>query len=111
MELMIRTGVLKVALKQKWLPLVAAQTIHFKRQLKRFQSFQLKSRFIYWDEKFFYIEHIFSRRGKLIAAAALAKGWFLGNDGVFHRLSVFEMAGRPYVSPAAPEQLKDWEEI
>ena len=71
-DLMIRTGFLKHARENRlYLPL-ASISAQFRRPLKRFQKFQLKTQLIYWDEKWIYISHRIVFEEKIIAIA-LAK--------------------------------------
>ena len=71
-DLMVRAGFLKYAWKNKlYLPL-ASISAQFKRPLKRFQKFQLRTRLVCWDEKWIYISHRIVRKGKTVAVA-LAK--------------------------------------
>ena len=71
----VRTGFLKYAWKNDlYLPL-ASITAQFKRPLKRFQKFQLRTQLIYWDEKWLYLGHRIVRKGKTVAVA-LAKVTF-----------------------------------
>jgi acyl-CoA thioesterase FadM len=68
-DLIIRTGFLIHAWKNRlYLPL-ASISAQFRRPLKRFQKFQLKTQLIYWDEKWIYISHRVVREGKTIAVA------------------------------------------
>ena len=71
-DLMIRTGFLKHARENRlYVPLASISAL-FKRPLKRFQKFQLKTQLIYWNEKWIYISHHVLREEKTIAVA-LAK--------------------------------------
>lgn len=68
----VRTGFLKYAWKNKlYLPLASIST-QFRRPLKRFEKFQLRTQLVYWDEKWLYISHRIVRKEKTIAVA-LAK--------------------------------------
>jgi len=71
-DLIIRTGFLKHAWKNRLYFPLASISAQFRRPLKRFQKFQLKTQLIYWDEKWIYISHRVERDGKTIAVA-LAK--------------------------------------
>ena len=71
-DLTVRTGFFKYAMKNRlYLPL-ASISAQFRRTLKRFQKFQLKTQLIYWDEKWIYISHRILRNDQTIAVA-LAK--------------------------------------
>ena len=71
-DLAIRTGFLKHAWKNRLYFPLASISAQFRRPLKRFQKFQLKTQLIYWDEKWIYISQRAVREGKTIAVA-LAK--------------------------------------
>ena len=68
----VRTGFLKYAWKNKFYFPLASISAQFRRPLKRFQKFELRSQLIYWDEKWIYIGHRIVRKEKTIAVA-LAK--------------------------------------
>ena len=71
-DLIVRTGFLKYARTNRlYLPL-ASISAQFRRPLKRFQKFQLRTQLIYWDDKWIYISHRIVRKEKTIAVA-LAK--------------------------------------
>ena len=71
-DLIVRTGFLKYARTNRlYLPL-ASISAQFRRPLKRFQKFQLRTKVIYWDDKWIYISHRIVRKEKTIAVA-LAK--------------------------------------
>jgi acyl-CoA thioesterase FadM len=71
-DLMIRTGFLKHVWRNKLYVPLASISAQFRRPLKRFQKFQLKTQLIYWDEKWIYISHRIECEEKIIAVA-LAK--------------------------------------
>ena len=71
-DLMIRTGFIKHVRRNKLYVPLASISAQFRRPLKRFQKFQLKTQLIYWDEKWIYISHRIVCEEKIIAVA-LAK--------------------------------------
>ena len=71
-DLIIRTGFLKHAWKNRLYFPLASISAQFRRPLKRFKKFQLKTQLIYWNEKWIYINHRVLREEKIIAVA-LAK--------------------------------------
>lgn len=106
-DLMLRTGLGRMAFKSKWAPLVGSATIRFRRSLDPFQSYQLKSRIVCWDEKWFFIEQQFERRGELIAAG-LIKGLLRGRDGNIPTAEVLRSLNLNLPSPEMPEQIRVW---
>ncbi|WP_428607855.1 thioesterase family protein [Sedimenticola sp.] len=79
-ELMLRTGLMRKALKRRWLPVVAFSNVRFRREINPFQRFTLHTRLLGWDEKWFYMEQRFeTKRG--VAAVGIVKGLFRGPSG------------------------------
>ncbi len=52
----------------------------YKKPLRRFERFQLKSKLIFCDDKWLYLEQTFLKNGQLIANS-LIKVIFRGKDG------------------------------
>lgn len=50
-----------------WRSVLASQTITFIREIKPFALVDLEGRVLYWDDKYFYMEHRFMVQGKLHA--------------------------------------------
>lgn len=106
-DLMIRTGLGWMALRRGWSPLVGSATIRFRRSLDPFQTYQLKSRVLCWDEKWFFIEQRFERRGELIAAG-LVKGLLRGREGNIPTADVLRSLNLNVPSPEIPEYIRLW---
>ncbi|MCU7994230.1 thioesterase family protein [Shewanella glacialipiscicola] len=57
-------GLLKRFIKLKWMPIVNAAEFTYIRDIKPFQQFEIETKVVGWDEKYFYIEQRFvSERG------------------------------------------------
>src|SRR5256885_3633605 len=56
-DLMLRTGMLRRAMKRGWYPVVGGVVIRYRREIKSFAAFTLPSPIAGWDEKWFYFEH------------------------------------------------------
>ncbi len=68
-DIMQRTGLLKILTQNKWFGVVGSIHTRFRRPLKLFQAYELHSQIIYWDEKWTWIEHKMYSNGKLISSA------------------------------------------
>ena len=80
-HLMRQSGLLTHIIKQKWMPVLAAAEINFIRPLAPLQRFELVTRLVSWDEKYFYLEQKFETAGTL-CAHAFVKGVFLKSGRV-----------------------------
>ena len=68
-ELLIRAGVWKKMKQAKIYPVLAGETIQFRRSLEPFESYQIDTHVIGWDDRFIYIEHKYHRHDTTCALA------------------------------------------
>ena len=94
---------------KKWYPVVAAQTIKYRRSLTLGQEFDITTKVLGWDERVVYLEQTFSRDGEHVARGIVA-GRFLGRGG--ERVSapdvVALLTGGPVTSPELPDDVAGW---
>ena len=106
-DLMARHGTLREARKRRWQPVVAAQTIVYRRALKPFQRYSLHSRVVCWDDRFIYLEQRFQAGGKL-AASAIVKAAVRCNGRTLRPQELLDAIGQARRSPAMPPAIKAW---
>lgn len=70
-ELLARMRVLFQVLGRGWQPVIGGATIRYRRSILPFERFDVRSRVLGWDEKWFYIEHSIERDGNLCATAVM----------------------------------------
>lgn len=104
LDLILRTGLWRQMRAHKWYPVVGAAKISFRRSLNVFQTFELTTQVIGWDEKWLYIEHRMERAGKVMAQAYV-KGLFLGPDGKVPMDELVKALGHDQASPALDPDL------
>jgi len=100
-DMVMRTGLMSLIREKGWAPVVATAAIRFRRSLDLFHQFELTTRILFWDEKWFFIEHRFEREGD-VYARALIKGVFRGREGTVSMgkiLSALDETGRPIPEP------------
>lgn len=103
-DLMIRSGFAKKISAAGWYPVVAGQTISYKRSLKLWQPFEVQTRMLGIDERAFFLEQTFVSRGE-ICARAVIQGRFLRRTG--GSVTIAELDD--LVGGIPPElQLPDW---
>jgi acyl-CoA thioesterase FadM len=108
LDLLARMGVAVPAMRRRWIPLVGTATIRFLRPLDPFEAYELHSQILCWDEKWFYIEQRFERRG-ITAAVGFVKGLLRGPDGNIRPHEVLGLAGSAVGSPPMPEWIAHWD--
>ncbi|MBX9934583.1 MAG: thioesterase family protein [Methylobacterium sp.] len=81
-DLMIRSGLWRPVIKERWTPVVTAAQIRFRREVKPFQAFRLETRLLSWDETRFVIEHrVLLGHTDRIAAIALVQAGLYDRRG------------------------------
>jgi len=102
-------GAAKTLAARGWYPVVAAQTIKYRRSLTFWQRFEITTTVLGWDARVVYLEQEFTRGGEHVARGVVA-GRFLGRKG--ERVAapdvVALIAGRPVDSPALPADVDAW---
>jgi acyl-CoA thioesterase FadM len=106
-DLIIRMGLFRHLLKRRWYPVVGSATIRYLRSIYAFQKFEMRSRIVCWDEKWFFVEQRFEREGRLMAVG-LIKGLILGPEGKIPPYEVLRLVGFDGPSPAMPPQIAQW---
>ena len=66
-DLAARTGLAKTIARRKWAPLATSACIRFRYPLKAFQSYELRTRIVYWDDHTFYLLQHFERNHRKVA--------------------------------------------
>lgn len=107
-DLILRSGLWRAVLRHRWIPVVSAATIRFRRELRPLQTFTLDTRIVTWGETWIVIEQQFiaaGPRGKeALAAIALVRvGLYDRGARAFIATSrLFAETGTEPVPPPAP---------
>lgn len=76
-DLMLRSGLWRAVLRHGWVPVVSAGKIRFRRELRLFRPFELRTRIVAWSEAAVVIEHRVVATGRdgaeILSAIALVK--------------------------------------
>ena len=87
--------------------MLGGATIQFKRPLRPFQRFELVTRILGWDAKWFYVEQVFTSEGKIVASA-LVRGIFRAPGKSIPSGDVLEAIGHKEPSPPLGTQILTW---
>lgn len=109
-HLLARTRLLEHIIRSHWQPLVGAVWITYRRSLPLFSAFELTSRLVCWDERWFYLEQTFIGREGL-AAVGWVKGALRNARGTVNPQEVIEAVAPDAVSPPMPETIATWNEL
>jgi acyl-CoA thioesterase FadM len=111
LQLTAQLGLLKEFYRERrWVPVIAGTEMTFLRALDPFQSFELVTRILAWDEYYVYMEQRFEVNGKLFAIA-LVKGAFLSENKKHPVSAVMETLEPGAISPPIPDAVLHWQNL
>ncbi len=107
-DLFIRTGIGRLVFQARWMPVVAAVTVRYRRSLLPFQRFTLRTRILGWDAKSLFFEHVIVRDGRVVTIA-LARCVVRRSGGWVPPAELIErVTGSPVQSPPMPDWALAW---
>jgi acyl-CoA thioesterase FadM len=109
MDLAQRTGLLQTVHKQKWGFAVSGASVRYRHRLKAFQRFQLHTRIIATDDRWFYFHQYTVRKGKT-HSSALVRAGITSKQGLVPVKKVLDALGMPDWDLSMPEWVKAWSE-
>jgi acyl-CoA thioesterase FadM len=109
-HMLARVGLLTQLVRSRWQPLVGAVWMTYRRSLPLFSSFEVSSRLVCWDARWFYIEQTFTSREGL-AAVGWVKGALRDKQGSLNPQEVLDRVAPGVVSPPLPEAIAQWNEL
>lgn len=104
-DLTFKSGLAKHLIKNKWKVMAAAVNIIYRKQIGPFEKFDLVTKVLCWDEKWFYIEQDFMT-SKGVAAKAIVKAGFIDKK-LLRPEQVIKAMGRSDSSPIMPTYLEE----
>jgi acyl-CoA thioesterase FadM len=105
-----QVGVLFRLLRRNWLPIAQAQEISYIRPIQPFQRFEVFTRFIHWDDKYWYTEHKFFAADRLCAVAQV-RGVFLHGRKIVPIPDILALTGQEVLLPDKPENVAHWQQL
>ena len=107
-DLLLRSGVAGRLRQHRVYPVVAAQTIRYRRSLQLFQRFEVETAVIGWDEKAFIIQHQFLRGGLVVAEAVIRSRFLKRGGGTVTTQELLGIVGKSGPSPELPPWIDAW---
>lgn len=113
-DMLIRSGLMREIRKAGYVPIVAAETIRFRRPLRVFQKYYVETRVLGWDDKAFLMEQRFLRRSRsgnqleVMAEAVVRARFLLKRTAITSAdfLDVLGQKGAP--APLMPDWVVQW---
>lgn len=94
---------------QGWVPVVAAQTVTYRRSLRLGQRFEITTRVVGWDDRMVYLDQVFTRGGQRYARGIVAGRFVARSSG--RRIpapDVVALLEGDIRSPQLPEDVARW---
>jgi acyl-CoA thioesterase FadM len=108
LDLLVRSGVWDTFQRLGYYPVVAAETVTFRRSLQLWQEYELQTRIVGYDDRAVFIEHRFVVDGEVYATAHI-RGRFLKRTG--GTVTTAELAAAAHIDTSVlpvPEWLAAW---
>lgn len=102
-----RLGVVDAMRKHLWAGTVAGASIRYRRRVRAFDRYELKSRIIGWDDRFLYAEQSMWRKGECTSHGLLRMAITAGS-GIIPTEQVARALGFDPVSPPLPDWVEAW---
>lgn len=107
-DLMIRNGLWGSMTERNWYPVVASQTVTYRRSLKLWQRFTVESRVIGIDEKAGYIEHRIVVGGEIYTRGIMRARFLRREGGTVDIGDLLEAVGEERPAVELPEWIEPW---
>jgi acyl-CoA thioesterase FadM len=108
-DLALRSGTWKKWKKLGWYPVVVAETVTFRKSLMPWQSFDIESKVIGWDDQAFYFEQRFVVGNEIYTKAVVKIRFLKRTRGILSPDEVIEgTGGWSEARPQLPEWVKSW---
>ena len=104
-HLLARAGMLKLAVNARYAPVVGAVWITYRRSLPLWARYQLASRLVCWDDRWFYMEQTFTGSDGLVAVGWV-KGAFLNKSAIVPPQQMIDLVSPGIESPPIPESIQ-----
>ncbi len=106
----VQTGFFKQIIKNRWFPVANAVEITFIREIKPLATFDLHTRLIFWDEKYWYFEQRFLVDGRLHALAHV-RGVFIEKGKIVLPQRLLNAVEPGLQSPEPSAVINDWKNL
>ncbi len=110
MDLMMRSRFWQRITAQGWYPVIAGQTITYRRSLMLWEKFDLASRVIGSDDRWIYMEQVFRRDGEVVADAIVRARLLRKSGGSVPMDEVLELVRPLPEHLEVPEWVTEWNE-
>ncbi len=109
-DLLLRADAFYRIKRKGWYPVIAAESIRFRRSLRLGEKFTITTRVLGWDDKSIYLDQVFSSKGKPIAHAIVDARFLARKGGKIMPEQLLTALEIPDPSPVLPEWISHWQQ-
>ena len=102
-----RVGLLKALRENRWGLTMAGVSVRYRKRIRPFDKFQVVSRAVGWDHRFFYLDQSIWV-GDTCAVQALYRSAVTDKNGLVNPEIVFAAAGMTETPPDLPAWIQNW---
>jgi acyl-CoA thioesterase FadM len=103
-----RAGLVAVLRRERWNLTMAGSHVRFRRRIRPFERFEVRSRAVCWDDKFMYIEQSMWKRDGECASHVLYRAAATDKNGIVKPPRILAALGQQAISPAMPDWIRNW---
>ncbi len=107
-DLMQRSGLLPRLRAHRWYPVVAAETITFRRSLRLGERFEVETVVLGWDERSFFARQRFLRGEQEVADAVVRARFLARSGGAVSPAQVVALLDVVPEPPGIPAWVREW---
>lgn len=102
-----RVGLLKILRDNRWGLTMAGTSVRYRKRIRPFVRFEMVSRAVGWDHRFFYIDQSIWINGEC-AVQALYRSAITDKNGIVVPQRAFDHISGDSTSPDLPEWVRNW---
>lgn len=109
-DFILRSGLWRHVLRDRLQPVIGGAVVRFRRPLRPFHPFVLKTRQVTWDDRWLYLEQTIESDGLLICSAQV-RAAFLHEGVAVPPARVAGLAGAGRTPPLPPAWVQTWRDF
>ncbi|UWQ91767.1 acyl-CoA thioesterase [Aliisedimentitalea scapharcae] len=104
-----RVGLIGAISRRRWGMTMAGSTVRFRRRIRGFERFEMRSRAVCWDDKFIYLEQSMWKKNGECASHVMFRSAVTNSKGIVPPVKVLAEMGHPdAISPPMPGWIAAW---
>jgi acyl-CoA thioesterase FadM len=107
-EWMVRARVARAMRRNRWSAVLGGGLVRYRYSLRPFQRYQVRTRLLCWDERWFFLEHVFIDGQQRRVAVGVTRAALRSRGHWLPTATVVDAVAAGALSPPAPAYLGSW---